>query len=76
MWFYAARGHRLLGDHLTAQEARQIGRRFLTGPSIYAVATVVALVVPWLALLVYFCLNLFYLWPRHSHKNVVARNSV
>jgi uncharacterized membrane protein len=71
MWFYVARGHRLLGDHLTPQEARQIGRRFLIGPCIYAVATIVALAAPWLALLGYLCLNIFYLWPRRSHENPV-----
>jgi uncharacterized membrane protein len=70
MWFYAANGHRLLGDHLTPQEAGQIGRRFLVGPSIYAAATVVALAAPWLALLFYLCLNIFYLWPRRSHKHI------
>jgi uncharacterized membrane protein len=74
MWGYAARGHRLLGDHLTPQEAKQIGRRFLIGPSIYAVATVVALFVPWLALGIYLCLNLFYLWPRRGHESIPASN--
>lgn len=64
MWRYAARGQRLLGAHLTAEEAQQIGRRFLIGPLVYAVATVVALVVPWLALALYLLLNVFYLWPR------------
>jgi uncharacterized membrane protein len=72
MWFYAARGHRLLGDHLPPQEAAKIGRRFLVRPLIYAVATVVALVTPRLALVFYLCLNIFYLWPRRSHENVPA----
>jgi len=67
MWWYAARGHRLLGTHLTAKEARQIGRRFLVGPIVYAIATLIALVAPWLALLIYILLNVFYLYPRRSH---------
>ena len=70
MWFYAARGHRLLGDHLTPQEARQLGRGFLIGPLSYAVATVVALAAPWLTLLLYLCLTIFYLWPRRGHKPI------
>lgn len=69
MWGYAARGHRLLGTHLTAKEARHISRRFLVGPIVYAIATLIALVVPWLALLFYLLLNVFYLWPRRSHES-------
>jgi uncharacterized membrane protein len=68
MWQYAARGHRLLSSRLTAKEARQIGRRFLIGPLVYTIATLMALVMPWLALLVYLLLNVFYLWPRRSHE--------
>ncbi|MDQ2943183.1 MAG: TMEM175 family protein [Candidatus Dormibacteraeota bacterium] len=76
MWWYAARGLRLLGNHLTAAEARQIGRRFLVGPLVYAVATVVALVLPWLALLLYLLLNVFYLWPRRGHESAPASSEV
>lgn len=73
MWRYAARGHRLLGTHLTVKEARQIGRRFLIGPIVYAIATAIALVVPWLALLLYLLLNVFYLWPRRGHESAPVR---
>jgi uncharacterized membrane protein len=73
MWRYAARGHRLLGTHLTVKEAQQIGRRFLVGPSVYAIATLIALVVPWLALLLYILLNVFYLWPRWGHESAPSR---
>lgn len=69
MWRYAAIGHRLLDPHLTAKKARQIGRRFLIGPSVYAIATVVALVAPWLALLIFVLLNVFYLWPRLGRES-------
>ena len=68
MWRYAARGHRLLDTRLTAGAARQISRRFLAGPLVYAVATVVALVVPWLALLLYLFLNIFYLRPHRKRE--------
>lgn len=73
MWRYAARGYRLLGTHLTAKEVRRIGRRFLIGPVVYALATAIALVVPWLALLLYLLLNVFYLWPRRGHESVPSR---
>lgn len=69
MWRYAAHEYRLLDTHLTAEKARQIGRQFLVGPIVYAVATVVALVVPWLALMLFILLNVFYLWPRWGHES-------
>jgi uncharacterized membrane protein len=64
MWRYAAHGHRLLGSHVSRGQARQMGRRYLVGPIGYAIATLAALMVPWLALAIFFFLNLFYLWPR------------
>jgi uncharacterized membrane protein len=73
MWQYAARGHRLLDTHLTAKKARQIGRRFFLGPVVYAIATLIALVLPWLALLLYLFLNVFYLWPRRGHAIAPSR---
>jgi uncharacterized membrane protein len=73
IWRYAARGHRLLDTHLTAKKARQIDRQFLIGPIVYAIATVVALVLPWLALLLYILLNIFYLWPRRDHESAPSR---
>lgn len=64
MWRYAARGHRLLGAHVTTAEARRLGRRYLVGPIVYAVASLIALVAPWLAVGVFVIVNVFYLWPR------------
>jgi uncharacterized membrane protein len=49
MWRYAAHGYRLLDPHLTAKTIRKIRRQFLVGPIVYAIATIVALVAPWLA---------------------------
>ena len=72
MWFYAARGNRLLVDGLTPQKTAKIGRRFLVGPLIYVLATIVALVAPRSALLFYLCLNVFYLWPRRSYENMAG----
>lgn len=72
-WWYPARGHRLLGDHLSPDEARRVGRRFLLGPSTYAVAIVVALVAPWAAVALFLLVNVFYLWPGRVHEEVLAR---
>jgi uncharacterized membrane protein len=64
MWYYAARGHRLLKKEITQEEARRIGRRYLVGPIGYAMASLVALAAPWAARLMYLGLNVFVLWPR------------
>jgi uncharacterized membrane protein len=73
MWRYAAHEYRLIDTHLTAKKVRQIRRLFLVGPIVYAIATVVALVLPWLAVLIFILLNLFYLWPRWGHKTALSR---
>jgi TMEM175 potassium channel family protein len=67
MWYYAAHEHRLLGESLSRDEARRNGRMFLVGPVGYAIATLIALIVPWLALTIYVALNVFFLWPRRWH---------
>jgi len=68
MWRHAARECHLLSEHLTRAEVRRIGRRYLVGPVVYAAATLVALVVPWLAVAFFFLVNVFYLWPRKETK--------
>ncbi|MDB6029283.1 MAG: Integral rane protein [Verrucomicrobiales bacterium] len=66
MWRYAAHEHRLLSSHISQDEAKRNGRRFLVGPVCYGIATVIALVAPWFALMFYIALNVFFLWPRHT----------
>ncbi len=64
VWRYAAHRRRLLSRDVTEQQARQIGRRYLLGPLVYAAAAGVGLVLPWLAVLLFAGINGFYLWPR------------
>ncbi|MDZ8055484.1 MAG: TMEM175 family protein [Aulosira sp. ZfuVER01] len=73
MWQYAARGGQLLSAHTTATKIRKLNRQFLVGPTVYAIATVVALVMPWLSVLIFVLLNLFYLWPRWGYKTASSR---
>jgi uncharacterized membrane protein len=73
MWRYATRGNRLLSPHITATKIRKINRQFLVGPIVSAIATVVALVLPWLAVLIFILFHLFYLWPRWGHKTAPSR---
>ena len=68
MWHYAAREHRLLGEAISRDEAKRHGRRYLVGPVFYAIATIIALKVYWLALALYVALNVFFLWPRRVHE--------
>ncbi len=68
MWRDAARGHRLLASDLGSDEARRIGRRLLVEPAVHAVATLVALVLPLLALVFFLLLDDFLLWPRESGR--------
>ena len=66
MWHHAAHGHRLLSANISREEAKRSGRRFLVGPVCYAIATLVALVAPWLSLTFFVALNVFFLWSRHG----------
>lgn len=72
VWQYAARGHRLLSAHLSVDEARQIGRHYVVGPVVYAIAAAIGLFLPWLALLLYVLLNIFFLWPAAIDKVTLA----
>jgi uncharacterized membrane protein len=67
MWWYAAHRHRLLKRDVTPARAKRIGRRYLVGPTGYAIGSAVAFVSPWAALLCYLGLNVFFLWPRRKH---------
>jgi len=64
MWYYAAHEHWLLGERISRDEAKRYGRGFLLGTCGYAIATLVAMIVPWLALAFFVAINVFFLWPR------------
>jgi len=63
VWQYAAHGHRLLSPGITVDEARQVGRRYFIGPLGYLAATLIGLLLPWLAFVLFVFLNAFFLWP-------------
>lgn len=73
MWYYAAHEHRLLGENISRDEAKRKGRMFLVGPAGYGIASLVALLVPWVSLTFYVALNVFFLWPRR--KNTANKNA-
>lgn len=66
-WRYAAYKRRLIGDHVSDSEVKRYGHRLLVGPTSYGIATVIALIAPWLALVLYVGINVFFLWPRDKH---------
>ena len=65
-WSYAAKRHQLLDDRISPEKARSLQRRYLVGPVFYAVAAAIGLVVPWVAVLMFIGLNVYFLWPRST----------
>jgi uncharacterized membrane protein len=63
IWEYARRGHRLLRPSLSPRNARVVSRRFLLGPTLYAVGTVLGALLPVLGIVVFAGLILFYWLP-------------
>jgi uncharacterized membrane protein len=71
MWRYAAHGRRLLEPGTTEAKIRSINRRFVVGPAIYVIATIVGLALPWLALVLYVGLIAFYLFlPARGERDL------
>jgi uncharacterized membrane protein len=60
LWFYAARGDRLLGPDPDRKAVTGISRSFLPGVPAYALATLSALVSSWIAVALFGALALFY----------------
>ena len=65
-WSYAAKRHQLLDDRISPEKARRLHRRYLVGPIFYALAAAIGLVVPWVAVLMFIGLNVYFLWPRST----------
>ena len=63
-WAYAARRHQLLDDRISEEKARRLQRRYLVGPTFYALGALVGLVLPWAAVLIYIGLDAYFLWPQ------------
>ncbi len=60
LWFYAARGRRLIARAADERAISGISRAFLPGIPIYVVATLSALVSSWLAIGIFAALAVFY----------------
>lgn len=75
MWWYAVRTG-LLKKQLSEAKVKLLTRRFLIGPASYAVATLVALVLPWAALAIFVGINVYFLWPRWKKKRSPARTTL
>jgi len=60
LWFYAARGRRLIADSADQRMVSGISRSFLPGMFIYAGATLSALISADLAVVLYAAIALFY----------------
>lgn len=60
LWRYAASGRRLIREEADQRVVSGISRSYVPGPIVYFVATVVALVSPWLSAALYVLIALFY----------------
>ena len=63
IWEYARRGHRLLGDTITPEEARTMSRRFLKGPLLYGVGIALGALLPVLGIIAFSLLIPYYWLP-------------
>jgi uncharacterized membrane protein len=62
-WHHAVRSG-LVSDTVSDVDVRRVSRHYLVGPSVYALASLIGVYVPALALVAFASLNVFYLWPR------------
>jgi uncharacterized membrane protein len=60
LWFYAARGRRLIAANADQRTVTGISRAFMPGVPIYAIATLSALLSSWLSVGLYVAIALFY----------------
>jgi hypothetical protein len=70
LWFYAAKGQRLLKKNADARVVTGISRSFLPGPFIYLTATLVALASPITSVIMYVAITLFYV----AESSIFARS--
>lgn len=63
VWWYAARGGRLLDEAADREAVETISRRYLIGPTAYAVSFVLAFVNAWASLAVHGFLAVYYVLP-------------
>lgn len=61
LWFYAAKGRRLLKKNADPRVVSGISRSYLPGPFIYLIATLVALASPLASVIMYAAITLFYM---------------
>jgi uncharacterized membrane protein len=60
VWFYAARGRRLLRDDCDPRVVAGISRSYLPGPFIYLAATLIAFASSWASVILYLAIAAFY----------------
>ncbi len=63
LWFYAARGRRLIDRHVSNARVHTRTVRFIPGPLLYGIGIPLALVSPWLTLAIYAAMAGVYLLP-------------
>ncbi len=74
VWWYATRGHRLVSPELDDDFVRDVLRRTLVGPALYAVAILVSLLNARVTLFLYALIPIYYIAPRARFDHHVARH--
>ncbi len=64
-WWYATRGHRLVGRDLEPEMVRKGTQRILTGAVVYSCAVLFALINPTISVILYAVIPIFYILPSH-----------
>jgi hypothetical protein len=63
MWWHAARGRRLIDEHVSDMRVRDRTRRYLPGIPLYALGIPLAFVNTWVAIGLWAALAIFYMLP-------------
>jgi chromate transport protein ChrA len=73
VWRYASRGKRLLTEDADPEAVDQINRSYFLGPAAYGIATILALFVPVVSLVIYAALAIFYMLPLPGQGRVASK---
>jgi hypothetical protein len=73
VWRYAARGLRLLDPASDPLAVERITRSYSLGPLAYLVATLLALIEPWISLVAFAAMALFWALPISAQGSIAKR---
>jgi uncharacterized membrane protein len=75
VWRYAGSNHRLLVDGITDDALAKMNRNYLAGPVVYGATTLVAFVAPYVSLIVFAAMAVYWLLPGTGPRSEVLTRS-